>query len=294
MPDKIRFGARGSTLALKQAELAASALMRIGVKAEIVPINSHGDTNLTSPLYKMEKPGVFVDSINRMLLSGEIDAAVHSAKDIPSSIDDGLTVSAVLERESPEDCLASRSGLGIQQLPANAIIGTSSLRRKYDALEVRPDLIVKDIRGNVDTRIGKMLNGDYDAVILAEAGMRRLGLGVRRVSLPLREFIPSPNQGIIAIMTAIRTPHTGLIAKIDHGDTRVAYRYERKASETLVVGCSRPAGILCIPGKNECSIMVRIRSDDGSRKVELFEHFSSDSEFDSILERLKSAVSALR
>lgn len=292
--DKVRIGARGSALSLKQAMIAAASMREIGFETEIVPVNSKGDIDRSSPLYKMDSQGVFVDSINRLLVSGEIDIAVHSAKDIPSAIQEGLVVSAVLKRSSPEDCIVSRPGTGIMGLPRGAVVGTSSLRRKYDALEVRPDLKVRDIRGNVDTRIRKMLENEFDAVILAEAGIQRLGLDIPHATLPVRQFIPSPNQGIIALMTSSGSPFSGVSRKIDHPETRVAYNYERIASETLLVGCSHPAGILCVPGDPSSTLMVRIRSDDGSRKVELVEEFSSMGEFEAILEGLSKSVGELR
>jgi porphobilinogen deaminase len=198
---KIRIGTRKSQLALWQANYIADKLREIhGVEVELVKITTQGDKILDVPLAKIGGKGLFVKEIEDALLRNEIDIAVHSLKDVPTVLPEGLELIAITEREDPRDAFLSIRYENIHQLPENAVIGTSSLRRKSQIMKIRKDLQIKDLRGNVDTRIRKLEEGQYDAIILAYAGLKRLGLDskIKYIFSP-DEMIPAVCQGFLAI-----------------------------------------------------------------------------------------------
>ena len=242
----LRIGTRGSKLALIQSKLVANALVSAhpGLEIEMVTITTHGDADQASALSSGEGQGWFTSAIQEALGKAEIDLAVHSYKDLPTKRPPGLIIAAVPEREDPRDALVSASGSSLRGLPGGAVIGTSSPRREAQVLELRPDLVMKPIRGNVDTRIGKVDAGDYDATVLAMAGLRRMALDHRASHVfGFEELLPSPAQGALAVECRVTDRETrDLLAAIDHPETRAAVTAERSFLAAIDAGCSFPAG----------------------------------------------------
>lgn len=242
----LRIGTRGSKLALIQANLVADALVAAhpGLEVELITITTHGDADQSSSLSRGEGQGWFTSVIQEALSNAEIDLAVHSYKDLPTKRPPGLMIGAVPEREDPRDALVSANGQSLRGLPEGAVIGTSSPRREAQVRELRPDLVIKPIRGNVDTRIAKVDGGDYDATVLALAGLRRMGLESRANHVfGFEEMLPSPAQAALAVECRVTDRETrDLLAAIDHADTRVAVTAERSFLATIDAGCSFPAG----------------------------------------------------
>ena len=233
-------GTRGSKLARRQSAEVGRLLAEKGAEVEEVIITTSGDAFLDRAIHKVGY-GAFVRKIDAKVLEGELDAAVHSMKDIPSDLPEGLTIAAVLPRASPFDLLITRDGSSLEELPPGAVVGTASVRRRAQLLWHRPDLVVKDLRGNVETRLEKLERGEYDAIILAEAGVGRLGLTVRGRRLP---FVPSPNQGAIAVTARVDSPHLPLLRSLDHRPTRIEVEAERMILERVGGGCAVPLGVL--------------------------------------------------
>lgn len=244
--NKIIIGTRGSALALAQSELIHEQLtslypeMQISIKI----IKTTGDKNANPiPLDTIGK-GWFTKELDDELIAEKIDVAIHSLKDVPEELPTQLIIAAISKREDPRDVFVFKNNVSYDQIKKGAVIGTDSTRRKSQLLHKRPDLVVKSIRGNVPTRLQKLDNGDYDGIILAAAGLKRLGLA-ERIShyLPATEFIPSPGQGALAIV--IRKNDKKLFAllnKLNHNDTEIAVRAERAFSSKLGGGCSTPIG----------------------------------------------------
>ncbi len=239
----------------------SGALLEAGIVADVITAETRGDVDRTIPMYEMGSTGIFVDELNRRVSSGEIDAAVHSAKDLPSIMPDDLEVSVVLKRENPLDALISRTAL--DQMEPGSVIGTSSLRRKMELLNYRNDLVTRNIRGNIDTRLSKLESGEYDGTILAVAALKRIGYEGRFEVLAGDSFVPAPNQGIIALITRPGSPFSGRLPAVDHEDTRICFENERRIMKSLGLGCSAPAGIFCSPGPSH-SITVLMFSRDGN------------------------------
>jgi len=217
------------------------------VDIEIVPITTKGDKILDAPLAKIGDKGLFTKEIEKALLDGEIDMAVHSLKDLPTQLPDGLKIGAYTMRDTPFDALISRSGKKLKELPEGAVIGTSSLRRRAQIKRLRPDLEVKDIRGNVDTRLRKLEEGQYDAIILAQSSLERLGLGDKITEI-LDYFIPAVGQGIIAVEIREDDKDLELILRETVNDisSEVEARAEREFLRTLEGGCQVPMGALAV------------------------------------------------
>ena len=230
----IRLGTRGSTLAIAQAQLVADAL----ADAEIVPIATAGDRDRTRRFDQIgDGRGVFTREIERALLVGEVDAAVHSAKDLTGEMPPGLVVAALLERDDPRDAVCGPFA-SLDEIPDGARVGTSSARRSARLRELRPGLEVVPLRGNVDTRLRKLDAGEADAIVLAAAGLRRLGLAERIAFLLDPEvFVPEAGQGAIAVQ--VRAGEEGLVSALDHAPTRRAVEAERDFAQS-VGGCSVP------------------------------------------------------
>jgi hydroxymethylbilane synthase len=233
-------GSRGSRLALRQAEIALEALRSAHPQAtfEVRTIRTTGDRKKAS-LSEIGGRGVFVIEIERALLAGEIDIAVHSLKDLPTDETPGLAIAAVLPREDPRDVLVSRGRLKLRDMAARAVVGTGSPRRAAQLIAMRPDLRVADIRGNVDTRIGKVENGEYDAVVLAAAGLARLGwLDRAAQAFDPDEMLPAPGQGALAVQVRTEDPETfAAVLTVDDPDTRAAVTAERAFERRLGGGC---------------------------------------------------------
>ncbi len=249
MKRKLKVGTRKSKLALWQTNFVVHLLRLFdpSLEVEIVPITTKGDKILDSPLSKIGDKGLFTKEIEERLLSKEIDLAVHSLKDMPTTLPEGLTIAAYTLRDFPFDVLVSREGRTLKELPPGAVVGTSSLRRKAQLKRLRPDLEIKDIRGNVDTRLKKLDEGLYDAIILAQSSLERLGLE-ERISEVLDYFIPAAGQGIMAVETRIDDEE--LIEFIREAVNDPASEAEAKAErsflKTLEGGCQVPMGAFAV------------------------------------------------
>ena len=268
--DLIRLGSRASMLALWQAEYVKKELERAALlRVEIVKIRTTGDVILDTPLARVGGKGLFVKEIEEALLSGAVDLAVHSMKDVPTDLPDGLGIVCVTKREDPRDAFLSVRYEKFEELPQGARVGTSSLRRQTQLLAARPDLDIFSLRGNIDTRIRKMEEGVYDAIVLAAAGVRRLGWeGKIRQYLPIEQYIPAIGQGALGIEARLddgRVVET--VASLNDMDTRIAVCAERKMLERLEGGCQVPiAGHAVISG-GEILLTGLVGRPDGSEIV---------------------------
>ncbi len=245
---RLKLATRGSKLALIQTGQVQGALSTLGMESEAVVHSTQGDRDRKGPIYSMSSVGVFVEELNSMVSSGECDAAVHSAKDIPSRIPDDLEVSAVLPRASVNDALVSESSLA--DLPERSRIGTSSMRRVSSLRSARPDLRAVDIRGNIDTRLSKLANGECEGIIVALAALERMQLDVKYFVLDTSKFTPAPNQGTIAVITKKGSDISQFMGGINHQQTSMSFQIERELVTGLSLGCSMPVGILCTPGES--------------------------------------------
>jgi len=266
---KIRIGTRGSKLAVVQCEWVRDRIREHNpsVEVELLRIKTKGDKILDSPLSKIGGKGLFVKEIEEALFSGRIDLAVHSMKDVPAALPEGLVLTAYPERENPRDVLVSNSNLPLAGLPHRARLGTSSLRRAAQALHQRPDLEILPLRGNVDTRLKKLRSGAFDAVILAAAGMTRLGLEAEISQiLPTAEILPAIGQGALGL--EVREDNgavVDLLPPMNHPPTEWAVRAERAFLAKLEGGCQVPiAGFARLHGK-ELILEGMVAELDGSR-----------------------------
>ena len=243
---KLRIGTRGSRLALHQARLVETELHAVfpSLETEIKEIKTLGDVNSEEDISRIGGKGIFVKEIEQSLLSGEIDIAVHSMKDMPSVLPDGLVVSSVLRREDPRDVFISKDGRALEQLQGEGRVGTGSVRRKAQLLFMFPDLKVVPLRGNVDTRLRKIFSEDLDGIVLAAAGLNRLGLSERITQYFARDhLVPPPCQGIIAIEYRKNETETrNFISAITHEDTETVAVFERSFLETFGGDCQIPLG----------------------------------------------------
>ena len=241
----LRIGTRASRLALLQTEIVASRLRQAWpeVALEVVEITTAGDRDRTSPLTSGEGAGWFTSAIQDALLAGEVDVAVHSYKDLPTARPKGLVIAAVPQRADPRDALVSRDGATLAGLPQGAVVGTSSPRRAAQTAALRPDLVLRPIRGNVDTRLAKVDAGEYDAAILAIAGLERLGLAGRASHVfGFEEMLPAPAQGALAVECRRNDSETlRLLATIDDRELRRLVSAERAFLAALEAGCDFPA-----------------------------------------------------
>ncbi len=254
MPEQvIRIGTRGSDLARWQAHYARQQLQAIGVATTIHIIKTQGDRVQDLPFDKMEGKGFFTKEIEDALLRGEIDLAVHSMKDLPTSAPPGLAIAAVSYREDPSDWLVIRPDrvekAELLNLPREAVVGTSSARRKSQMLDFRPDLQLTDIRGNVPTRLAKLERGDFDAILLAAAGLSRLGLDLSEfevVRLNPREFVPAPAQGVLAFQTRSEDPEVRkTVYRLHDASVSARTNIERRVLQLFGGGCHMPLGVFC-------------------------------------------------
>lgn len=263
---KVRIGTRGSRLALVQAEAVAAGLRARGARVEIVAIRTSGDQLATVPLADFGGKALFIKEVEDALLAGHVDVAVHSLKDMPAALPPGLTLAAFPRREDPADVLVTRDGRGLDDLPPGARVGTSSLRRRVLLQRMRPDLLDVPIRGNVDTRLRKLADGQYDALVLARAGLVRLGIEPpAMVRLPVDTFLPAAGQGILGVEArAGEAPLLELLATLDHTETRIQAEAERAFLYRLGAGCHTPvAGFARLDGP-ALSVAGFVASGDGS------------------------------
>lgn len=256
-------GTRGSPLALWQARHAAALLRALDPELEIHEriVTTQGDLDVEAPISLAAEHGVFVRGLERALLAGQIDLAVHSLKDLPSDQPEGLCIAAVLERHDPRDALLSEAGWTLQDLPPRAVVGTGSARRRTQLLSSRPDLRIAPVRGNVDTRVRKLLAGEFDAIVLALAGVQRLGLDrVAVCPLDPSACLPAVGQGALAIETrAADLSVRERVEALSHPPTLVAVGAERAFLKRLGGGCLAPAtafGRIVGGGRLELEAMV--------------------------------------
>ncbi len=266
----IRLGTRSSALARWQADWVAGRLRELGVEVILVPITTTGDRHAEGLIGAIGGTGVFTKELQRALLDGRIDLAVHSLKDLPTDEAVGLCLAAVPERGPMGDVLVSRNGALLADLPQGAVVGTGSLRRGAQLRFVRPDLAIRDVRGNVDTRLRKLDAGQYDALVLAEAGLERLGLGGRvtqRLSPDI--LLPAVGQGALALETrSDDRPTRSAVERLDHCDTHAAVVAERSLMAALHGGCLAPIGAWGRVEDGTLRLSARIVHPDASRKVE--------------------------
>jgi hydroxymethylbilane synthase len=238
-------GTRGSRLALAQAHATAAALRALGHTVRVEEIHTAGDRHTEQPLASLGGEGIFVKEIEAALLARTVDVAVHSFKDLPTVQPDGLTVAAVPERADPRDFLVFRESAALRRLPAGTVLGTGSPRRVAQALLLRPDLAWKEMRGNVETRLRKWREGDCDALILAAAGLARLGLSPEGAPIPPEDMLPAVAQGALAI--EIRADDDGArraVEALDHPPSAAAVAAERALLRRLGGGCRAPIAAL--------------------------------------------------
>lgn len=242
--DPLRIATRKSPLALWQAEHVRQRLQALhpGLEVELVTMTTQGDRVLDSPLAKIGGKGLFVKELENGMLEGRADMAVHSMKDVPAELPTGLEIGAILEREDPRDAFVSNRFAGIDDLPLGARVGTSSLRRQCQLRATRPDLEIIDLRGNVNTRLAKLDDGDYDAIVLACAGLRRLGMEERITrALDPEAMLPAIAQGVIGIECRSGDARiAGLIAGLNHPYTATSTAAERAMNARLAGGCQAP------------------------------------------------------
>ena len=267
MKPTIKVGTRGSTLALCQTDLVVQRLRYAhpNIETRVLSINTFGDTAADAPLANLGL-GVFVKEIEHLLLAGEIDLAVHSLKDLPTQLPEGLTLGAVLNREDARDVLVNKWSCPLSEVPAGARIGTSSPRREAQLKHLRPDLQVLPIRGNVETRLSKARGPDYDGAILAAAGLVRLGLeGVVSEYLSYDDFVPAPGQGALTVEARGNDANIlEMIAAIDHMPTRQEVTCERAFLEELGGGCSLPVGSYATSHGKNMDLTVFMAAADAS------------------------------
>lgn len=259
-------GSRGSALALWQARWIAACLESLGEQTRIEVIQTTGDRVRDVTLAKVGTKGMFTKEIEEALLDGSVDIAVHSLKDMPAELPPGLEIAAIPVREDPRDALV---GAKLADIPAGARVGTSSLRRAAQLRALRPDLSVLDIRGNVDTRLRKLDEGQYDAILLAAAGLNRLGLSSRIAELlPADIMCPAVGQGALAVEVAKsgKVPASFLKA-LDDPSTRAAVTAERALLATLGGGCQVPVGAFAEYGSGAVSLNSVVISPDGSKVI---------------------------
>jgi hydroxymethylbilane synthase len=272
MPELVRIGTRGSALARWQTEHIAELLraMHPGLQVEISVISTQGDRVIDKPLAQIGGKGVFTAELEAALRSGQIDYAVHSLKDLPTEPPDGVIIGAVTRRVDPADALVSRDGRTLKTLPMGSVVGTSSRRRAAQLLYLRPDLEIRDIRGNVDTRLRKVLEaGDYDAILLACAGLERLGrLDAVSERLGFDEMLPAPGQGALAVQCR-DDDSAALLAPIADAVTTAAVNAERAFLAGLGGGCSLPIAAYGEVAEGEIRLRGRVNAADGSQQIDV-------------------------
>ncbi|OQP34859.1 hydroxymethylbilane synthase [Pantoea latae] len=272
MLDKIfRIATRQSPLALWQAHYVQRRLMAAhpGLRVELVPMVTKGDIILDTPLAKVGGKGLFVKELELAMLENRADLAVHSMKDVPVAFPEGLGLVTICEREDPRDAFVSNHYDSLDALPQGAVVGTSSLRRQSQISERRPDLVIRSLRGNVGTRLSKLDAGDYDAIILATAGLKRLDLESRiRQSLPPEISLPAVGQGAVGIECRLDDSELiGLLQALNHDDTAICVKAERAMNTRLEGGCQVPIGSFALLEGDQLWLRGLVGAPDGSVMV---------------------------
>ncbi|MGN6133984.1 MAG: hydroxymethylbilane synthase [Aureliella sp.] len=264
----IRIGTRGSKLALWQAEWVAGQLRQLGYVAQLQIISTSGDVS-TAPLSQVGGQGLFTKEIQRELLAERVDVAVHSLKDLPTLPIDGLCLAAVPPRETTADVLISRSGVGFAELPAGAKVGTGSSRRAAQLRHWRDDISVADIRGNVDSRLAKLDRGEFDAIVLAAAGLTRLGLTERITeTLPSERILPAIGQGALGLECRASDSETrAALERLNDPPSLAEVRAERALLLKMLAGCLAPVAARGTARGNRVDLVARVLSLDGRRVI---------------------------
>ena len=270
----IRIGTRNSPLAMWQAKEVEQKLQNLGYETVLVPVLSSGDKNLNQPLYSLGITGVFTKDLDIALLNNEIDIAVHSLKDVPTILPQNIEVSAVLERDFPQDVLVRKSSSKNKDL-AELKIATSSLRRRAFWSEKFPNTQFSDIRGNVQTRLKKLEEGDFDATLFSLAGIKRMEMELEYEMLDF--MISAPSQGVVAISSRVDDVKTkAILQKINHKTTQICVEIERNFLRTLEGGCTAPIGAIAVFEENKIKFSGRLNSLDGSKTINVVEEFEYD------------------
>lgn len=266
--DIVRIATRKSPLALWQAEFVKAQLEHFhpNIKVELVTMVTKGDKILDTPLAKVGGKGLFVKELETAMLEGRADIAVHSMKDVPVEFPEGLGLEVICEREDPRDAFVSNTFKSIDELPEGSVVGTSSLRRQCQIRAARPDLIIRDLRGNVGTRLGKLDAGEYDAIILAAAGLIRLEMNERIASfIEPEQSLPAVGQGAVGIECREDDERIkALLAPLEHVETRQRVLAERAVNKRLEGGCQVPIGSYCVIEGNDFWLRALVGNPDGS------------------------------
>ena len=267
--EKLIIGSRGSKLALKYAEIAKKAFLReLDIEIEIKKITTEGDLVLDRRTSEIGGKGEFIKNIEKELINKNIDVAVHSLKDVPSIKTKGLKIDCFLKRNDPQEVLINKENLKLDKIKKNSVVGTSSLRREFQLKHLRPDLNFKLIRGNIDTRIKKLDEDQYDSIILAKAGLLSLSMEDRISEVfECKKIVPPAGQGTIVIQSREDDDKlNSLLSKINHFETSIESKVEKKILSVLEGDCNTAAGIYAnIRGKN-LNIIAELFSDDGNKK----------------------------
>jgi len=266
---KYKIGTRGSPLSLAQTNWVITELKKKSPQTEfdVITITTKGDTD-ARPLFTINQKGIFEKEIDRAVAENKVDFAVHSLKDVPTELPEGLVLACIPKREATNDIFISKDGSTILTIKKGAKVGTSSLRRAVQVSRIRPDLVVKPIRGNIETRIRKLQEGEFDGVVLAQAGIARLGIDVKFEKLATKDFPPSPGQGAIAIVS--RKDNHSLIEslkKIEDPDSRAEVEAERALSLFVDSGCRFPVGALAQIKGDKLTLKVTVYSIDGKQSI---------------------------
>ncbi len=266
---KYVIGARGSQLSLAQTNWVISELKKINpnTEFEIKTIKTKGDTD-ARPLFTIDQKGIFEKEIDKAVADNKVDFAVHSLKDVPSQLVENLVLSCIPKREMVNDIFISSDGSTLDSIKPGAVIGTSSLRRAVQIIRKRPDVVVRPIRGNIETRIKKIFGNDFDAVVLAQAGITRLGTDVAFTPLDIEDFSPSPGQGALAIISRKDDPNTiSMLKKIEDINSRLEIEAERALSDYVDSGCRFPIGAYAKSNGDKLTLSVSAFSVDGKKSL---------------------------
>jgi hydroxymethylbilane synthase len=271
-PDRLVIASRESRLAIWQAEHVRAALQQLYPRCavSVLGLTTRGDQILDRTLSKVGGKGLFIKELEEALLDGRADLAVHSMKDVPADLDPEFSLCATLKREDPRDAFVSSSYAGLAGMPAGAVVGTSSLRREAQIRKRYPQLVIQPLRGNLDTRLAKLDRGDYGAIVLAAAGLKRLGLAERiRAVLTPTESLPAAGQGALAIETRVgRDDLRAWLAPLNHAETEACVRAERVVSRVLGGSCSVPLAAYGVVEAGQLRLRACVASVDGQTVLE--------------------------
>ncbi len=267
----LKIATRKSPLAMWQANFVKDRLEALypELQVELVPMSTQGDKILDTPLAKVGGKGLFVKELETAMLEGRADIAVHSMKDVPVEFPEGLGLHTICEREDPRDAFVSNRFTAIDELPQGAVVGTSSLRRQCQLRAARPDLVIRDLRGNVNTRLAKLDAGEYDAIILAAAGLKRLEMEHRITAfIEPEQSLPANGQGAVGIECRLDDHELhALLAPLEHPETRIRVLTERAMNRALQGGCQVPIGAYALVEGEEVWLRGLVGSPDGSRVI---------------------------